>query len=302
MTWIVYVCVWYELFVCVYDVNRSCVCIMWIVRVCVWFESFMCVCNMNGLCICMIWIVYMCIWHESLMCVYNMNRSCVCMKWIARFFDGYCSTVQDLLDWFEVDLGLTELLFFQIDLCVMCVFVLYSPVSLSSCPFLDILHCLPPALHESFMCVYNMNRSCVCMTWIVRLFDTWRCLCVCVTCVCMCVWHDSCICVTCLIHMRHISHLDHVTHSCVQVLTGRDVKLSCTVPCDSIMSLYDWVTSGHAWQSHVTCINDSWICHVTYTWHMRMCEMTHSYVKCDVTHSYRLSGQSWLSHVTWINE
>jgi len=27
-----------------------------------------------------------------------------------------------LLDWFEVDLGFTELLFIQIDLCVMCVF------------------------------------------------------------------------------------------------------------------------------------------------------------------------------------
>jgi len=27
------------------------------------------------------------------------------------FLDGYCSTVQGLLDWFEVDLGFTELLF-----------------------------------------------------------------------------------------------------------------------------------------------------------------------------------------------
>jgi len=44
------------------------------------------------------------------------------------FLDGYCSTVQGLLDWVEVDLGFTELLFIQIDLCVMCVFVLYSPV------------------------------------------------------------------------------------------------------------------------------------------------------------------------------
>jgi len=41
--------------------------------------------------------------------------------------DEYCSTVQGLLDWFEVDLGFTELLFIQIDLCVLCVFVLYSP-------------------------------------------------------------------------------------------------------------------------------------------------------------------------------
>ena len=27
------------------------------------------------------------------------------------FLDGYCSTVQGLLDWFEVDLGFAELLF-----------------------------------------------------------------------------------------------------------------------------------------------------------------------------------------------
>ena len=39
------------------------------------------------------------------------------------FRDGYCSTVQGFLDWFEVDLGFTELLFIQIDLCVMCVFM-----------------------------------------------------------------------------------------------------------------------------------------------------------------------------------
>jgi len=39
------------------------------------------------------------------------------------FFDGYCSTVQGLLDWFEVDLGFTELSFIQIDLCALCVFM-----------------------------------------------------------------------------------------------------------------------------------------------------------------------------------
>ena len=65
---------------------------------------------------------------------------------LQTFLDGYCCTVQGLLDWFEVDLGFTELLFIQIDLCVMCVFVLYSPVSLFSCPCLDILHCLPHAV------------------------------------------------------------------------------------------------------------------------------------------------------------
>ena len=60
---------------------------------------------------------------------------CVCMSVPVPFFDGYCSTVQGLLDWFEVDLGFTKLSFIQIDLCVLCIFVLYSRVSLSSCPF-----------------------------------------------------------------------------------------------------------------------------------------------------------------------
>ena len=45
------------------------------------------------------------------------------------FLDAYCSTVQGLLDWFEVDLGFTELLLIQIILCVLCVIVLYSRVS-----------------------------------------------------------------------------------------------------------------------------------------------------------------------------
>ena len=44
------------------------------------------------------------------------------LLFIQSFDDGYCSTVQGLLDWFEVDLGFTELLFIQIGLCVLCVF------------------------------------------------------------------------------------------------------------------------------------------------------------------------------------
>ena len=47
--------------------------------------------------------------------------------------DGYCSTVQGLLDWFEVDLGSTELLFIQINLCVLCVFVLLTPFVMVFC-------------------------------------------------------------------------------------------------------------------------------------------------------------------------
>ena len=72
------------------------------------------------------------------------------------FFDGYCSTVQGLLDWFEVDLGFTELSFIQIDLCGLRVFVLYSRVSLSSCLFKDILHCLPRAARVPLESALNL--------------------------------------------------------------------------------------------------------------------------------------------------
>ena len=52
-----------------------------------------------------IWVTYYCDINESKVTRYI-------------FLDGYYSTVQGLLDWFEVDLGFTELLFTQIDLCV----------------------------------------------------------------------------------------------------------------------------------------------------------------------------------------
>jgi len=61
-------------------------------------------------------------------------------------FDGYCSTVQGLLDWFEIDIGFTELPFIQIDLCVLCVFEssdLFS-VETSSSRFLSGTTCVTP--------------------------------------------------------------------------------------------------------------------------------------------------------------
>jgi len=54
------------------------------------------------------------------------------------FFDGYCSTVQGLLDWFEVDLGFTELSFSQIDLRVLCVFTVYTSHSVYKSPIGDV--------------------------------------------------------------------------------------------------------------------------------------------------------------------
>ena len=51
------------------------------------------------------------------------ERCALVQRKLHTFLDGYCSTVQGFLDWFEVDLGLTEILFIRIDLCVICAFV-----------------------------------------------------------------------------------------------------------------------------------------------------------------------------------
>ena len=57
-------------------------------------------------------------------CVVSMCGVCVCYDCVlfagiglfeTAFLDGYCSTVQGLLEWFEVDLRFTELLFIQIE-------------------------------------------------------------------------------------------------------------------------------------------------------------------------------------------
>ena len=66
--------------------------------------------------------------------IYTIERALYSTQTV---LDGYCSPLQAVLDCFEVDLGFTELSFIQIDLCVLCDFVLYSRVSLSSCPFLE---------------------------------------------------------------------------------------------------------------------------------------------------------------------
>jgi len=68
---------------------------------------------------------------ETLERVRDQREKCVCVLY--SIFDGYCSTVQGLLDWFEVDLRFTDLLFIQIetlervrDQREKCVCVLYS--------------------------------------------------------------------------------------------------------------------------------------------------------------------------------
>ena len=93
---------------------------------------------------------------------YTVHDSYTVIPWNAAFFDGYCSTVQGVLDWIEVDVGLPELVFFRL-LCVFCVFlfVLLPLVLLLS--FLEILHCLPRAVGvplESALNLVSRMRPC----------------------------------------------------------------------------------------------------------------------------------------------
>ena len=134
------------------------------------------------------------------------------------FFDGYCSTVQGLLDWFEVDLGFTELSFIQIDLCVLCVFVLYSRVSLSSSPLVTFakrhssLWCVPRCGVLQFRCVAVccsvLQCVAVCCS-VLDMYDTARNF---------CHNHDICIIMTsailnagcsALLHQRSIHSVHH---------------------------------------------------------------------------------------------
>ena len=58
-------------------------------------------------------------------------------------------------------------------MCVLCDFVLYSRVSLSACPFLDILHCLPRAVGVLLESALNLvSRMSPCRVILKRQLHT----------------------------------------------------------------------------------------------------------------------------------
>jgi len=74
----------------------------------------------------------------------------MCLMMQCPFLDGYCSTVQGLLDWFEVDLGFPELFLFRL-ICVLSVF--FADVCLmTQCQHHFDVQPLSWARHDSFMC------------------------------------------------------------------------------------------------------------------------------------------------------
>jgi len=115
------------------------------------------------------------VWHDTCICA-------LFHTWHA-FLKGYCSTVQGLLDWFEVDLGFPELVFIQIDLCNMT--HAYLPCFIHDMPYPYVTWRIH-VWHDVCMC--DMTYSCV--TWRIHtrrdsfIFDK----------TCSFVWHDTCIC------------------------------------------------------------------------------------------------------------
>jgi len=58
-------------------------------------------------------------------CVYFCHSLSHTHTYLIAFLDGYCSTLQGLLDWFEVDLGFPVLVLFRL-ICVFCVCLFLS--------------------------------------------------------------------------------------------------------------------------------------------------------------------------------
>jgi len=162
------------------------------------------------------------------------NESCHKLQWVMShmwmsqitydsetsyvFLDGYCSTVQGLLDWFEVGLGFTKLLFIQTDLCVMCVFVLYAPLSLSYSPFLDILHYLHRAVGVPLESALNLvgRKTSYAMSHVTGVN---------VSC-------NTCEWVMSPVWMCHVTLVNVSCHTCEWVMSHTPVKV------DAIQSLF----------------------------------------------------------------
>jgi len=141
VTWLILMCdmtdlyVWHDAFICVtwrihmcdmthpYVWHGPSICVTWPIHMCDMTHSWvihMCVIAFHTCAyrrVCSIWICYENIPEEGR--VFEFPRQCamladctiiICDSYVPQripFFDGYCSTVQGFLDWFEVDLGFT---------------------------------------------------------------------------------------------------------------------------------------------------------------------------------------------------
>ena len=124
----VYIYVYIHIHVYIYMYIYIYIYIHTFINIYVYLHTYICTCISIYICI-YIRHIYICLYISPGHLYICIIHICTSARYVPRpscngytiFFDGYCSTVQGLLDWFEVDFGFTELSFIQIDLCVMCV-------------------------------------------------------------------------------------------------------------------------------------------------------------------------------------
>ena len=116
-------------------------------------RTFVFVCILRVFC-----VYFVCIW-----CVF-----CVLCN-VHTFLDGYCSTVQGLLDWLDVDLGFTELSFIQIGLCVFGVYsvscLMFTHVYIRICIDIFRWHLVATRCNET--------KTCRCFFFLKSLMALW---------------------------------------------------------------------------------------------------------------------------------
>ena len=195
-----------------------------------------------------------------------------------KYFDGCCSTLQGLLDWFEVDLGSTELLFIQIGLCVVCVFVLYSRVSLSSIPLSSVW---PQHIFVFVSTVLSWpNRTQFCFRTQYHVVMS-RYLTHVLQCVAVCCSVSQCVAVCC---------------SVLQCVAVRCSVLQCVAVCCSVLqcvyfgrpALYWEVTSFCSWARFILCrqIFSSNISYCVLCWAVISCSLRARFILLHVSYYY----------------
>jgi len=202
-------------------------------------------------CICIGLFVYICM-LESLLCVCRVSLPMWEQRWPYwhTFVDEYCSTVQGLLDWFEVDLGFTELLF--IHYChIICICV-------QVCMFVNVC---------TSVCLYMCGRVCACICVYVCKFLY--------VCTCVCLY--QCVRVRMFANFLHmyVSTYTHIhTHTRIHATPSQFEGICIAV----------WMSRvTHSNESHVNeschthdCVTNVWVTHGnTY------CTLQHTATHCN---------------------
>jgi len=254
-------CVWHEWFMCV---------TIWLIRTCgmthscVWHDSFVCV--WRDSLIWVAWLIHMCcmtysyVWYDSFICVtwrihmcgmthaYVLHDSFICVTWHIHICDMTHPYVwRDsfiFVIWLIPMCGITHSYMWH-DLYICVTWLIHMCDMTRSCMWHDSFIMSPwrssvGVWHGSWL-VYMYDMALLYVTWLIYHCDATHSY----------VWHDSLIRVTWLIHMCDM------THSTV------------------IRACATWVML-HVWRSHVTPMNDWFICDMTLSCVKRLIHSRHT--------------------------